>query len=100
MRHTTPAPLKYILAAFVASLLALVSPDVPAQAYPTKPITWIVPFPPGGVTDSTSRVVAKRMSEILGVSIVVENKPGAGGMLGVETGARAAPDGYTIMYVS
>ena len=100
MRHTNPSPLKYVLAAFVASLLALVNPGVQAQTYPTKPITWIVPFPPGGVTDSTSRVVAKRMSEILGVSIVVENKPGAGGMLGVETGARAAPDGYTIMYVS
>jgi len=69
-----------------------------AQTFPTKPISWIVPFTPGGVTDTTSRAVAKRMGELLGVSIVVENRPGAGGMLGTELAARAAPDGYTVLY--
>jgi tripartite-type tricarboxylate transporter receptor subunit TctC len=71
-----------------------------AQTWPSRPITWIVPYPAGGVTDTTSRAVAKRVSEILGVPISVENKAGAAAMIGTETGARAAPDGYTIMYVS
>lgn len=69
----------------------------PAQAnYPTKAITIIVPFAAGGNTDVKTRLVAKRMGEILGQPIIVENKPGASGNLGMEQASRATPDGYTI----
>lgn len=69
-----------------------------AQSYPSRPITWVVPFPPGGVTDTSARLVARKMGELLGQQVVVENKPGAGGSLGTEYVARAAPDGYTVLY--
>lgn len=69
-----------------------------AQSYPTKPITWVVPFPPGGVTDTTARLVGRKMGELLGQQMVVENKPGAGGGVGTEHVARATPDGYTLLY--
>ena len=81
-----------------ALALAAMAGGAFAQSYPSKPISWVVPFTPGGVTDTTSRAVATRMSELLGVSVVVENRPGAGGMLGTEQVARAAPDGYSILY--
>jgi tripartite-type tricarboxylate transporter receptor subunit TctC len=68
------------------------------NTWPVRPITWVVPFPPGGITDTTSRQIAKRASEILGQSIVVENRAGAGGSLGTESVLRAAPDGYTVLY--
>jgi tripartite-type tricarboxylate transporter receptor subunit TctC len=67
-----------------------------AQTYPAKPIRYIVPFPPGGSSDLIARAIAPKMSEKLGQPIVVENRPGAGGMLGVDVVAKAAPDGYTI----
>lgn len=66
--------------------------------WPAKPITWVVPFTPGGITDTTSRQIAKRVSELLGQPILVENRPGAGGNLGTESVMRAAPDGYTVLY--
>ncbi|MEO8304524.1 MAG: tripartite tricarboxylate transporter substrate binding protein [Betaproteobacteria bacterium] len=68
-----------------------------AQAYPTKPIRVIVPFPPGGAVDFYARVVQQPVSEILGQSVVIENKAGASGMVGAEAVARAAPDGYTLL---
>ena len=67
-----------------------------AQSYPSKPIRYIVPFPPGGSSDLISRAIAPRLSERLGQPVVIENLPGAGAMLGVERVAKAAPDGYTI----
>ncbi|WP_068686159.1 MULTISPECIES: tripartite tricarboxylate transporter substrate binding protein [unclassified Variovorax] len=70
------------------------------QAFPSRTITWVVPFTPGGVTDTTSRALAKKMGEILGQQIVIDNRPGAGGSLGTEQVARAAPDGYTILYIT
>jgi len=70
----------------------------PAQAvYPERPITWIVPFPPGGSTDTPSRIVARKMEQILGQTIVVSNQPGASGQIGTRAAARAKPDGYTIV---
>ena len=69
-----------------------------AQAYPVKPIRMVIAFPPGGPTDIVSRVVAAKLSEQMGQQVVVENRPGAGGNLGAEAVARAAPDGYTIFY--
>ena len=71
-----------------------------ADDYPTKPITWVVPFTAGGVTDTTSRAIAQRMGELLGQTIVVENRPGVGGSLATEQVSHAAPDGYTLLYAT
>ncbi len=68
-----------------------------AQDWPSKPIRMIVPFPPGGGTDIISRVIANKLAESLKQPIIVENKPGAGGNIGVDQTAKAAPDGYTIV---
>ena len=67
-------------------------------AYPERPITWVVPYTPGGVTDHTSRMLGKLMSDQLKQAIVIDNRPGAGGQLGTEAVSRAAPDGYTMIY--
>jgi putative tricarboxylic transport membrane protein len=86
--------------AFAASLLAifLATPSaVSAQTYPSRPITLICPFPPGGATDTISRIMQDAMSQSLGQQIVIENIGGAGGMIAAAKAARAAPDGYTIM---
>jgi tripartite-type tricarboxylate transporter receptor subunit TctC len=69
-----------------------------AQEWPTKPVRWIVPYPPGGGTDVIARIMQSRMSEGLGQPIVIENRGGAGGAVGTEVAARAAPDGYTFLF--
>ncbi len=69
-----------------------------AQEWPTKPVRFIVPYPPGGGTDVIARIVQARMSEGLGQPIVIENRGGAGGAVGTEAAARAAPDGYTFLF--
>jgi tripartite-type tricarboxylate transporter receptor subunit TctC len=75
---------------------AVLSGGAVAQDYPTRPITLIVPFPPGGSTTIVARIVAEKMSEALGQQIVIDNRAGAGGTLGTRSAARSAPDGYTI----
>ncbi len=80
-----------------AAALSAVSRPAWAQAYPARPITLIVPFPPGGSTDVGARVVADHMSRTLGQQIVVQNVSGAGGTVGSTRGMRADPDGYTIL---
>src|SRR5918912_2757311 len=67
-----------------------------AQTYPTKPIRWILGYPPGGGTEFIARNVANTMSTHLGQPIVIENRPGAAAILGAEAAARSAPDGYTL----
>jgi tripartite-type tricarboxylate transporter receptor subunit TctC len=69
-----------------------------AQDWPTKPIRWVVPYPPGGGTDVIARIVQQRMSEGLGQPIVIENRGGAGGAVGTAEAAKAAPDGYTFLF--
>ena len=84
-----------------ASLLGLLSlalhSGAQAQAYPNKPIKMIVPFPAGGTTDIVARLVAQRMSESMGQPVTVDNRGGAGGAIGADMMAKAAPDGYTIL---
>jgi len=78
-------------------LLIAFSMSAIAQNYPSKPIKYIVPFQPGGTTDILGRIVALKLQEAWGQPVVVENRPGAGGAVGAEMTAKAAPDGYTIM---
>ena len=77
-------------------LAALACASASAQDYPAKPIRYIVPFPPGGSSDLIARAIAPRMTEKMGQQVLVENRPGAGGMIGVDIVAKAPPDGYTI----
>ncbi len=80
-----------------AALLALSSLAHAQGAYPTKPIHFIVPFPPGGGTDTASRALTQQLAKAQGWTFVVDNRPGAGGNVGAEAAAKSAPDGYTIV---
>ena len=82
------------VALFAAPLAAL------AQAYPNKPVRLIVPWPPGQATDLAARIVAEKLAQSMGQPFVVENKPGAGGAIGSDAVAKAAPDGYTLLAAS
>jgi len=84
------------LAVVAFALFALVVPPAHAQAYPDHGVRILVPFPPGGPADALTRIAAEQLSAALGQPFLVENKPGAGGNIGMEQGARAAPDGYTL----
>jgi len=83
-----------------AVALAAVAAPVMAQGYPTKPIRFLVPFGPGGVGDITARAVAQKMSESLGQQIVIDNRPGAGGIVASQIVQKAAPDGYTLLLLN
>lgn len=88
----------WALVAHCFGLLALATaPGAGAQGYPNRAIRMVVPVTPGGATDTNARIVSQRLSEQLGVPVVVDNRPGAGHMLGTEIVARAAPDGYTLV---
>ncbi|HZF18715.1 MAG TPA: tripartite tricarboxylate transporter substrate-binding protein, partial [Burkholderiales bacterium] len=80
----------------IAVVLAALSGIAAAQNFPTRPITLVVPFPPGGSTDTTARIIAERMRQPLGQTVVIENAGGASGSIALGRLARAAPDGYTI----
>ena len=82
---------------YLAALLLALPLVVQAQAYPQRAIKMLVPFPPAGATDIVGRIVAQKLQERLGQSVVVENRPGAGGAIGSDLVAKAAPDGYTIL---
>ena len=87
---------RFALAALFCS--AVLAPSaLSAQSYPSKPIHFILPYVPGGIIDTAGRNLALRLSESLGVSVLPENRPGAGGMVGADVVARSAPDGYTIL---
>jgi tripartite-type tricarboxylate transporter receptor subunit TctC len=82
--------------AVCAALFAVTGAAIAAERYPTKPIRVMVPFPPGAASDFLARVVGARMAEVYGQQAVVDNRPGAGGLIGSQIVARAIPDGYTL----
>src|SRR6185503_12678781 len=69
----------------------------PVDSFPSKPIRWVVPFTPGASTDLIARTIGQRLIEVWGKQTIVDNRPGAGGAIGAEIVARAAPDGYTVL---
>jgi tripartite-type tricarboxylate transporter receptor subunit TctC len=77
--------------------LLAVSAQALAQSYPVKTVRLIVPFPPGGSTETLARMVSVKLAEMWGQQIIIDNRPGAGGIIGTELGAKAAPDGYTLL---
>ena len=81
----------------ISACALMVASGAHAQAWPTKPVRFISPFAPGGGADITSRVIAQKLTETLGQQVLVDNRGGAGGMIGVELGAKAPPDGYTMV---
>ena len=86
------------LSCLLLGALVLAAPmSAGAQAYPSRPVKLVVPFPPGGSLDFAGRLIAQRLTEMWGQSVVVENKPGAGGNIGADFVAKSAPDGYTIL---
>jgi tripartite-type tricarboxylate transporter receptor subunit TctC len=89
-----------IVAALLLATAALLAPPCAAQSYPMRPIKLIVGFAPGGVADITARVVAQKLSEILGQQVVVDNRPSAGGIVAAEAVAKAEPDGYTLLLMT
>jgi len=79
------------------TMLCGVAPCLAADAYPNKPVRWVVPFPPGGGTDLISRTIASKLSEAWGVQVVADNRPGGGGTIGLGIAAKTPPDGYTVV---
>jgi len=90
-RHAATVALAFSLTCVLAASV------VGAQQYPAKPVRFLVPNPPGGGTDLVARIVSQKVSERWGVNLVVDNRPGAGGIIAVEVAARSAPDGYTLL---
>ncbi len=89
------------IAAAAAALFAFAGTGSALAAdYPTRPIKWVVPYPPGGTTDVLARIMAQHLSEKLGQQVVVENRPGAGNNIGTEAVVTAPPDGYTMLFVN
>src|SRR5262249_18367803 len=83
--------------ALLAAGCALLSAASAAQGYPTKPVRLIVPYSAGGATDVMIRIVAQKLPDFLGQQVVVDNRTGAGGLIGTDIAAKAAPDGYTLL---
>jgi len=81
-------------------LLALLTGVAEAQTYPSRPVRLIVPFPPGGSNDIVARMVATQLGERLGQQVVIDNRGGAGGVLGTDLAAKSPPDGYTLLLIS
>jgi tripartite-type tricarboxylate transporter receptor subunit TctC len=82
---------------FLCALLVLVPPALYAADYPEKPIRLIVPYTPGGTADMLARTIGQKLTESLGQQVIVDNRPGAGGNIGADIAAKAAPDGYTLV---
>jgi tripartite-type tricarboxylate transporter receptor subunit TctC len=89
--------LQFLKAALAAAAIATAGAAW-AQAYPSRPVRVIIPFPPGGTLDSVGRMLAQKMSQSTGQSFVIENRPGGNGMIGADAVAKATPDGYTLLF--
>ena len=87
----------FLLPVLASLAVTAAASSAPAQEYPTRQITLIAPWPAGGAVDALCRAVAPHLSDRLGKSVVVENRPGAGSVIGTAAGAKAAPDGYTMV---
>jgi tripartite-type tricarboxylate transporter receptor subunit TctC len=94
MRSTLLRPFSLALAVSLAVLCG----GVQAQAWPSRPVRILIAFPPGGAIDIVARLMSPKLSESLGQPVLVENRPGAGGLVGTELAAKAAPDGYTVFF--
>ena len=87
--------LRWALSLFVLGMAAASAPEARAQTYPSKPIHFVVPFPAGGATDAAARAIQPQLEKILGQTVVIENRAGAGAVIGLDFIAKSAPDGYT-----
>src|SRR5262245_12931339 len=97
--HSRGPPMLSLLLKVTIVLLALATPAA-ADEYPSKPVRLIIPFPPGGSNDVVGRMIAMQLSERLGKQVVVDNRSGAGGVIGTEIAVKSSPDGYTLLIVS
>jgi tripartite-type tricarboxylate transporter receptor subunit TctC len=93
MKHTTQLSRRHLLALGAAAL-----PGLSWAAWPDRPLRLVVPYAAGGGADNAARIVAQRLGELLGQSVVIENKPGAGGVIGADAVAKSTPDGYTALF--
>jgi len=89
---------KFLHLAAAAAALPVVSRIAPAQAYPSRPLRWFIPFPPGGGADTVARIMAPWLSERLGQQVIIENKPGGGTNIATQTVVNSPPDGYTLLF--
>ena len=89
--------MKSLFKCAVALACALAAVAAPAQQYPTKPVRWIVPFPPGGGTDVISRAIAQKLTEAWGQQVIADNRPGSGGTIGLAAATKSPADGYTVV---
>ena len=97
MRHVRTGAVRQLALLAISGVL-MVSGNALAQAYPTKAVRMLVPFPPGGGSDTIARIVAQKFSEILGQQVLVDNRAGASGNIAADLTAKAVPDGYTLLF--
>src|SRR6516165_11237821 len=90
--------MKRLIGLAIALLMCVAGPAL-AQDYPARPIRILVPYAPGGISDIAARIVGAKLTEAWGQQVVIENRPGANGFIAVTDAARAAPDGYTLVWV-
>jgi len=89
---------RHLVKVALAACAIGIAPIALADQYPSKPVTVIIPFPPGGTLDVVGRMLAQKLTEQMGQSFIVDNKPGAGGTIGASAAAKAKPDGYTLLF--